>query len=265
MHVHHLNCATMCPKPSGLVNEHGQLVCHCLLVELPDRLVLVETGLGTDDVLDPSRLGMTFRLSARPRLDLAETAVTQIAALGFDAGDVTDIVVTHLDLDHAGGLADFPAAAVHVHQAELETATRRRLADRGRYRPDQFAHGPRWAPVDAFGEEWFGFESVRPLPDLDQLVMVPLIGHSAGHTAVGLCVEGHWLLHCGDAYFHHREVDPVQPWCSPGLRLFQRFTEADRRTRVHNQERLRSLRRDHGHTVTLLSAHDPSEFHQHTS
>ena len=28
--------------------------------------------------------------------------------------DVTDIVLTHLDFDHAGGLDDFPAATVHL-------------------------------------------------------------------------------------------------------------------------------------------------------
>jgi hypothetical protein len=33
-------------------------------------------------------------------------------------------VVTHLDLDHAGGLGDFPDAEVHVHAHELSAARR---------------------------------------------------------------------------------------------------------------------------------------------
>ncbi|WP_223281445.1 MBL fold metallo-hydrolase [Streptomyces antnestii] len=48
---------------------------------------------------------------ARPVLDTGETAVRQVAALGYDIEDVRHIVLTHLDLDHAGGLRDFPPAA----------------------------------------------------------------------------------------------------------------------------------------------------------
>ncbi len=34
--------------------------------------------------------------------------------LGYSINDVRHIILTHLDLDHAGGLHDFPNAAVHV-------------------------------------------------------------------------------------------------------------------------------------------------------
>jgi competence protein ComEC len=81
----------------------GRIVCHVLLCELPDRLVLVDTGFGTADVADPAgRLGPARRL-LRARLASGETAVRQVEALGFAAGDVRDIVLTHFDLDHVGG------------------------------------------------------------------------------------------------------------------------------------------------------------------
>src|SRR3546814_18547913 len=58
----------------------------------------------------------------RPKLNLAETALAQIQALGFAASDVHNIVLTHLDFDHAGALADFPDATVHLHAPELSAA-----------------------------------------------------------------------------------------------------------------------------------------------
>ena len=37
------------------------------------------------------------------------------------------------------------------------------------------------------GDEWFGFESVRILPDLDaEVLLIPLPGHIAGHTGVAI-------------------------------------------------------------------------------
>ena len=63
MHVHHLNAGTMCPMSARLVNGQGglfkraRLVCHVLLLETEDGLVLVDTGLGLGDIAKPERLG----------------------------------------------------------------------------------------------------------------------------------------------------------------------------------------------------------------
>jgi glyoxylase-like metal-dependent hydrolase (beta-lactamase superfamily II) len=54
--------------------------------------------------------------------DYRETAYMQIKELGFNPQDVRHILVTHLDLDHAGGLSDFPEAKVHIFAPEFEAA-----------------------------------------------------------------------------------------------------------------------------------------------
>jgi hypothetical protein len=67
-----------------------------------------------------------------------------------------------------------------------------------------------------------------------------------------------WLLHAGDAYFHHGEMR-VAPSCPPGLRYMQARMETARGLRLANQERLRELVREHGDQITVFSAHDPVE------
>jgi glyoxylase-like metal-dependent hydrolase (beta-lactamase superfamily II) len=62
-------------------------------------------------------------------LDIAETALHQVERLRFSG--VRHVVLTHLDLDHAGGLRGFPDAQVHVLRTELEAA---RAARSGRER-----------------------------------------------------------------------------------------------------------------------------------
>ncbi len=127
MKIHHLDCGTMCPILGKLtVNEMGIMVCHCLLVESPAGLILVDTGYGLGDCADHKRLHILLRLSSRPRLDPAQTAVRQIEALGFRAADVRHIVVTHLDVDHAGGIGDFPAATVHSTRPSTAPSSRGR-------------------------------------------------------------------------------------------------------------------------------------------
>ncbi|MGG6495971.1 UNVERIFIED_CONTAM: MBL fold metallo-hydrolase, partial [Bacteroidetes bacterium 56_B9] len=87
----------------GGLFERARLVMHVLLLELPDRLVLVDTGLGANDVAHPELLPPQWVKNVAPRLDLRETVIAQIRALGLSPQAVRDIVLTHLDRDHAGG------------------------------------------------------------------------------------------------------------------------------------------------------------------
>lgn len=268
MKVHHLNAATMCPFGGRLISGRGGLlgratmVCHVLLIETDDGLVLVDTGLGTADLAAPrQRLGAGFVLMTQPRLDPAETALAQVQALGFSADDVRHVVLTHMDLDHAGGLGDFPKATVHLHAKEHEAAmARRTMAAKQRYIPAQWAHGPTWKLYEAEGEEWFGFGAVRALSDRESdVLLVPLFGHTAGHCGVAVRTPEGWILHAGDAYFHHGSM-AAEPWTPKGLRAFQAGTDTIGTERRRNQERLRQLKQARGKDITLFCAHDPAEF-----
>jgi glyoxylase-like metal-dependent hydrolase (beta-lactamase superfamily II) len=256
----------MCPRGARLLAGTGglvattKLVAHCLLIEAAGQLVLVDTGFGTGDAADPKRLGQPFRALVRPECIEDEAAVRQISALGLDPADVRHIVVTHLDLDHAGGLGDFPEAEVHVFASELTAAKAPPLLERNRYLSRHWAHGPNWVEHDVDGDSWRGFDSVRLLPGLDgEIAMVPLPGHSAGHVGVALNTGEGWLLHCGDAFFHHDEIASPHS-CPPGLRLFQNIVGHDAKTRRHNQERLRELKRQHPDDLRLICSHDPEMF-----
>jgi glyoxylase-like metal-dependent hydrolase (beta-lactamase superfamily II) len=263
--VRHLNCLDMYPPSARLVNGEGSLfgaghmVCHCLLIEAQSGLILVDSALGSGDLADPRRLGRGFLTFARPRFHQESTALAQVERLGFRGGDVRHVVLTHLDVDHAGGIGDFPSAQIHVLEPELRAAEARATRhERQRYRPAQWAHGPKWvAHPLPYGEDWFGFARVRPLPDVeDDLLLIPLLGHTRGHAGVALRSDGEWLLHCGDAYFHHRELE-AKPSCPAGLSFFQSYIEMDRALRLQNQARLRALAA--GGEVRLFSAHDPAE------
>lgn len=248
---------------TGSPLEAGRLICHCLLIETDNGLVLVDTGFGLEDVSSPSAtLPGFFRALVRPVLDVTETAARQVEALGFDRTDVRHIVLTHLDLDHAGGLRDFPHAQVHVNAAELNAARNPlTLNEKERYRAAQWAHNPEWVEHETAGERWHGFEAVRELKGLPpEILLVPLTGHTRGHVGVAVdtgATDGpRWLLHAGDSYFHRGQMAP-KPHCPPGLRLFQFLVQADMTTRLANVARLHELAADPD--VMVFSAHDAVE------
>lgn len=275
MRIHHLNCISSCPLGGRLMDgrtrsmvARGHLCCHCLLLEGERGLTLVDTGFGLRDVAAPrTRLSRFFLTLLSPEFREEMTAVRQIERLGFAASDVRDIVLTHLDFDHAGGLDDFPGARVHLLAAERDHALRQATwMDRQRYRPEQWSTREQWHVHEASaGERWFGFDCVRDLASMPgQVLMVPLIGHTFGHAGVAVRDGDRWLLLAGDAYFHHREMDLDDPWCTPGLRLYQTMLEKDRGARLKNQQRLRDLKAAHGGEIDIFSAHDTLEFERLT-
>jgi glyoxylase-like metal-dependent hydrolase (beta-lactamase superfamily II) len=270
MRVHHLDCCTMCPRGQRVVNGEGsivaraRLVSHCLLIETDVRgLVLVDTGIGVDDVRDTRRLGPWFaRTMAIDSTKTHMPALPQVEALGFRREDVRHIVLTHLDFDHAGGLPDFPEAKVHVHTREKDAALRATFMEslKGRYRRPQFEHSPAWETYQTVGEPWKGVPAVRQLKGLPpEILALPMPGHSRGHALIAVDTGRGWLVHAGDAYFHRsvtqRGNTSGMPWALRGIERFIAFDYE----RVRSNHALFAQLAKHT-DVTVFSAHDPVEF-----
>ena len=267
--VHHLNCATMCPRvPARWMGQHGKAraVAHCLLLETDsDGLILVDTGLGLRDIADPQRLPATFRWVLRPQLVGAETAHAQIIALGFRPNDVRHILLTHLDLDHAGGIIDFPDATIHVHRDEHHAAMERigRDAQR-RYRPAQWAHAPKWALYQAEGDTWRDLPAIARLRGVSEDIgLLPMFGHTHGHSAAMVRHTAGWLVHAGDAYFHRATITSETPVPS-AVRFFEKSVETDRAARLASIATLIELKANHP-DVNIFCAHDPVELQAFTT
>jgi glyoxylase-like metal-dependent hydrolase (beta-lactamase superfamily II) len=113
---------------------------NCLLLRDGARTVLVDCGMGTKWADKP-----------KEQFKVDTTLAASLRAAGCSFDDVTDVVLTHLHFDHAGGLTRldeggnltmaFPQARVHVGRRNWEWAQRPNDRDRGSYRDDS------WAPL----------------------------------------------------------------------------------------------------------------------
>jgi glyoxylase-like metal-dependent hydrolase (beta-lactamase superfamily II) len=246
--IRHLNCGTLHAPPGPKAS------CHCLLLEDPAGLVLIDCGIGMHDVRDPQgRIGQNLIDMAGFQFHEAETALRQIERLGYRPADVRHIVLTHLDPDHAGGLADFPDATVHLtteEAANLSGGTRP-------YPKSQFDHGPKWNPLGPSDNRWFGLEArTVPIPFMKDLLLVPLFGHTMGHAGVAVRDGDCWLLHAGDAYYLRVELStddhPVSQLAA--------IRADDNGMRIASLNELRRIHRDHSETVAMFGYHDFTEF-----
>jgi glyoxylase-like metal-dependent hydrolase (beta-lactamase superfamily II) len=75
-------------------NNLCTLAMRCLLVQDDDRLILIDTGIGTK--LNPKVLPY-YHLHGNDTLDKS------LAVHGFHPNDITDVFLTHLHVDHVGG------------------------------------------------------------------------------------------------------------------------------------------------------------------
>ena len=123
-------------------DEHNRvlLALNCLLLRSADRIVLVDTGMGG---------GWTARETdlygiERPDGDL----VADLARRDVRPEDVTDVVLTHLHFDHAGGAvtraddgsvrAAFPNATYWLQKQHLRWGRKPTERDRRSFRPEDF-------------------------------------------------------------------------------------------------------------------------------
>lgn len=236
------------------------MVGHTLLIETPRSLVLVDAGLGTKDIETPKRRMGINRHFIRFDLDLSNTALEHVKRLGFSPTDVQDILLTHLDFDHAGGISDFPHAKIHLFGPEFVAAMApMNFIERLRYRKIQWSHSPKWAIEKISGDPWFGFEAVSQIKGLPpEIMMVPLIGHTLGHSGVAVKNGDRWLLHAGDAYYHRSQL--ANQRIPNSILLFEKLVQLDPESRQESLERIKDLIKNPANPIDVFCSHDPHEF-----
>jgi glyoxylase-like metal-dependent hydrolase (beta-lactamase superfamily II) len=187
------------PKPLWLrstpADEQNriQLACNCLLVEWSgetDRRFIIETGHGAK--YDAKEQGFYD-------IDPSRWLLNGLQAAGVDPSTITDVVVSHLHFDHAGGLTHerdgrmvrtFPNATVHTQRREYEDARASFGTMKTTYRPENLD------PIDQ-AQAWRFHEGEGQCAPGVRVSPTP--GHTRGHQSVIVTGTDRTAIFPGDA------------------------------------------------------------------
>jgi len=223
------------------------------LLKEDDRLVLIDTGIGLLDTQNPiERIGQDLMDMVGYYFDENQTAFRQIENLGLDPEKVTDCIISHLDNDHTGGLADFPKATVHLGIEEFENYN----SGSPRYLKTPLSHHPR---IKTYGKSeftWFGFEARKININTEtEIFLVPLFGHTMGHCGVALKKDNNWIFYIADAYYMRVELnDDSHP-----VNELAKMRADDNQLRLDTLDKIRKFIKQHPE-IEVFSYHDISEF-----
>ena len=170
------------PKPvwsrSHPADERNRitLAMRCLLLEGEGRRILVDVGIGEK---------FTPKLMDIYAVDHGEhTLERSLAALGLGVHDVTDVVLTHLHFDHAGGatrqqggvlVPRLPRAHYYVQRRNWENAMRPNPRERASYLPENVV------PLEEAGVLTLWDGPQRPWPGIE---IFTAEGHTRGQQLV---------------------------------------------------------------------------------
>lgn len=177
--------------------------------------ILVDTGLhpsiGTDPRQNFGPLGARF---GNPSLEPGEDVPSQLRERGLDPGEIPVVVMTHLHMDHASAISEFPNSTFVVSEAEWRFASGSGGSVQNGYRRAHFDYAFDYRTVDfdraninsyaGFGRTFdlFGDGSVR-------LAFTP--GHTAGHMSVIAHLAQRDFVIGGDCVYLLAQLDGSEP------------------------------------------------------
>jgi len=157
--------------------------------EKGNRRFAVDSGAGTK--LD-EKMMKNYEIECGPLGEL-------LLSKGINPEAVTDVIVTHLHFDHAGGYTyfdgdgrvrlTFPNAVHHIQKRQWEAALEPNEKDRASFFPVDFLPIMDEGRLDLVDGEKEIFEGVR---------LVPTDGHTPGHQVVLVESQGRTLMYCAD-------------------------------------------------------------------
>jgi glyoxylase-like metal-dependent hydrolase (beta-lactamase superfamily II) len=168
-------------------------------IEHPDGVIVVDTGAAAHLKSLP-RWHPYFQLSVRFDIEPEQEAGPQLRSLGIGIRDVKTVVLTHLHVDHDGGLAHFPYSRVLASGDEIARTAGIGGTIQG-YLPNRW---PKWFDPEPLA--WrplpYGpFTRRAPITKTGDVIAVPTPGHTPSHLSVIVRDGEQQIMLAGDASY----------------------------------------------------------------
>jgi N-acyl homoserine lactone hydrolase len=151
-------------------------------IEHPEGVIVVDTGSAAHLKRLP-RWHPYFRLAVRFDIEPEQEVGPQLRNLGIGARDVKTVVLTHLHIDHDGGLGHFPHSRIVADGEEIARSAGVAGALRG-YLRHRWPHWLDPQPLAWQPSAYGPFARHARLTEAGDVIAVPAAGHTPNHVAV---------------------------------------------------------------------------------
>ncbi|HMD36004.1 MAG TPA: N-acyl homoserine lactonase family protein [Vicinamibacterales bacterium] len=173
------------------------------VIDHSEGVIVVDTGQGTHLLESVKSLHPYVRWEVAFRIEPDQEIGPRLRSLGIRPPDVKRVVLTHLHIDHDGGLAHFPHSEILVARGELRTAR----GWLGRARGYLSNRWPSWfdpVPLDLAAETFGPFAASSRLTRAGDVVAVATPGHTSDHLSVAVVEDGVTYFLAGDTSYNER-------------------------------------------------------------
>jgi glyoxylase-like metal-dependent hydrolase (beta-lactamase superfamily II) len=174
------------------------------LIEHPGvGAILIDTGLHPSCASDvSSNMGRLGGLIYQIRMDHDQALRIQLPEHGIQPTDIKVVIMTHLHIDHASAVSEFPQATFVVNKREWSAAAEGGVRDG--YHARHFDHAFDWRSLDYDSDSVVSFSGFAQSLDLfgdGSVNVVSTPGHTFGHQSVVLRTTSREILVIGDAAY----------------------------------------------------------------
>jgi N-acyl homoserine lactone hydrolase len=187
-------------RTGGSPNREVELPVPVIAIDTDDGWVLFDTGCDPAAAEDPEGTWGAVARFVRPALAVGDDVASRLAEHGVQPAEVKYVVISHLHMDHSGGIRAFPAAEFVIQRAELRFARDPDRLSRAAYVRSDYDGGEiRWREVEGDARV------------VDGVHVVLTDGHTPGHQSLVVDIPAGRVVLTGDAAYERQQVDRGNP------------------------------------------------------
>lgn len=233
MRLYCFSCGTLETQKHLFTQGHGVgepfvVPVPFFLIDHPKGKVLFDTGNAAAVSENPDQHWGIATQAYRPHMRPEEFVVPQLRSSGFEPEHIDFVILSHLHLDHAGGIGHFPKARYLVQRDELHWAYVPDFYQRAAYIRKDFDREVDWLLLEGWRDDGFDlFEDGK-------IVLWFSPGHTPGHQSLKITLEktGSLILTGDSCYTEellNQDILPGLVWSpAEAMRSIQRLREARR-------------------------------------
>ena len=212
-------------------------------VEVSGHKVLIDTGWGLDAVSKPIKhMGFGHWFASEPVVNEKETVISRLRKMGLTPKNLDAVILTHMDCDHASGLADVKDAP-HIYASEQEIAVSKTRDVR--YRKNYWA-AVNIEPLSMANNANAPFSKSCDLFGDGSVTAVLTPGHSAGSVCVVIRDNDCFVVLSGDTGYNRHLWEKLK---FPG----PMYSKKDMITSL----KWVKAQNEKANCISILAAHDP--------